>query len=867
MWNKSIRFKVLILVLSVVILFGTLLAFYSPYMTKKMGRKILKNNAEFITHLLRENLALSIQTRIFDNGESLQQSLDLLKTDVKNAAIANVSVFDPDMSFIRGLNTTQKQVDFRPKDKLILNEHKEILEVWSPIKDNDQNLLGYVNINFSKAFLNQQARKSGNFYILLTLLIMGLTIAASFFLSKNISGIIGSITTETKTLTESVKSGYFNKRGESKHVNQEFRPIITAMNELIDAFVEPIHMLEKYITRIGKGDIPQKITQDYQGDFNEIKESINLAIDGMSGLMESNRILQNAAVNDYTQKVTGEYKGIFQEVAQAVNIMIDRMNRIQDIVLRVSQGNLSDLEPLKKEGKRCENDQISLAFIAMEESIQGLVNETKTIIEQTKSGHLDSRGNPAAFQGEYQNIIQGFNETLEAIVQPLKVIGIYIDRIAQGDLDKRITVKDEKTNIFKGDFENYKNNVNRCMDNVQELVDQINQQSQDAINGHLDTRIEMTDFTGDYRKVVEGVNKTIDALESPLKEVSGVMAEVADRDLTKRMEGRYKGQLLTFKADVNEAINNLHKALNQVNMAIEQVTAASDQITSGSQSLAEGTNEQASSLEDISSTLEEMSSMTSKTSENVDQANTLMEAAKSTADQGSQAMQKMTAAINKIKNTADESAKIIKTIDDIAFQTNLLALNAAVEAARAGEAGKGFAVVASEVRSLAQRSAEAAKSTAQLIEESIHNASAGVDITHESSDQLKEIVDRINKGANLIKEINAATKEQATGIEEINGSISEVNNVTQNNASNSEESASAAQELNSQAQQLANMIATFTFKSNEALESNRKELKVRQKSKERKSHSQKTGGDGDMNPKIITPDDVIPLDDKELDDF
>jgi methyl-accepting chemotaxis protein len=238
----------------------------------------------------------------------------------------------------------------------------------------------------------------------------------------------------------------------------------------------------------------------------------------------------------------------------------------------------------------------------------------------------------------------------------------------------------------------------------------------------------------------------------------------------------------------------------------DQVSAASSQVSAASQSLAEGASEQAAALEETSASLEEMASMTRRNAENAQSAKELATQTRGVADAGASDMQEMSAAMGAIKDSSDNIAKIIKTIDEIAFQTNILALNAAVEAARAGEAGMGFAVVAEEVRNLAQRSAQAAKETAEKIEDSIARSEAGVGVSRKVAQRLDEIVSRAREVDELVAGIATASREQSQGIDQVNTAVTQMDKVTQANAANAEESASASHELNTQAVMLKDAV-------------------------------------------------------------
>jgi methyl-accepting chemotaxis protein len=275
------------------------------------------------------------------------------------------------------------------------------------------------------------------------------------------------------------------------------------------------------------------------------------------------------------------------------------------------------------------------------------------------------------------------------------------------------------------------------------------------------------------------------------------------------MQGNYQGDYASLKTALNTAVTNLDRGLVLVAGVAEQVSQAAGQIDAGSQSLAQGTSEQACTLQEVSSSLQEMDAMSAQNAQLAQQARNLADEARHSANRGITSIQRLSEAIDAIKDSAEKTAKIVKTIDDIAFQTNLLALNAAVEAARAGDAGKGFAVVADEVRNLARRSAEAAKNTAQLLTEAGQNAATGVSLHRGVLADLEEITAQVHQVGEMMTDIADASAQQCQGVKQINLAVSQLNQVTQQTAATSEEVASTVAQLTNQATDMQSLVRTF----------------------------------------------------------
>jgi methyl-accepting chemotaxis protein len=307
--------------------------------------------------------------------------------------------------------------------------------------------------------------------------------------------------------------------------------------------------------------------------------------------------------------------------------------------------------------------------------------------------------------------------------------------------------------------------------------------------------------------------------------------------------------------------------------------ATTQHVMHGGQVLAEGASKQASALAQIAGSLQEMTVMTRQSSDNARQACTIADQTRASADQGMARMRELTDAMAAIRSSAAQTAKIVKTIDEIAFQTNLLALNAAVEAARAGDAGRGFAVVADEVRNLALRAARAAQQTTALIEESSRNVESGVVKHAEVLSQLEAISTHTDRVATVTGEMTTVTQHQSQGIQQVHDAIEQISAVTQMVAANAERSAVAAEEMSAQAEVMQALVQTFKLreaggtpkvpgmngvkghtKGNGKLTA---EIELNRASRMAAPVGRKGNGSGAMKSGAVKPEQVIPFDEDD----
>jgi methyl-accepting chemotaxis protein len=423
--------------------------------------------------------------------------------------------------------------------------------------------------------------------------------------------------------------------------------------------------------------------------------------------------------------------------------------------------------------------------------------------------------------GHYEGTFKEFAESINSVITRLISVQDAFERVGKGDTSRleefsRVGKRSENDRLMPACIS--------AMTAIRELIAGVGKLANSAINGDLNEREDEKKFEGGYKEIIQGMNRTMDAVVKPIEEASDVLQEMAKGSLTVNMNGDYRGDYNKIKNDINATIKSFNDVLNDINNAAGQVAAGSRQVSDSSQALSQGSTEQASSIEELTASMEEIAAQTRQNAGNANNANELALQVKGDAVDGNEQMKEMLKAMEEINESSSSISKIIKVIDEIAFQTNILALNAAVEAARAGQHGKGFAVVAEEVRNLAARSANAAKETTVLIEGSIKKAEGGTKIANETAKALNEIVEGITKAAELVGQIAAASNEQALGIAQVNQGIGQVSQVVQTNTATSEESAAASEELSSQAELLKEMAGRFKLKKTNRVYDRNEEL-------------------------------------------
>ena len=765
-------------------------------------------------------------------------------------------------------------------------------------------------------------------------------------IKNNINSCIDAISIlvdEVGGVMNGARDGILDKRADSEKTQGVYRKILRGVNDTLDAVISPLQLSAEYFDRISKGDLPPKMTIEYKGDFNKIKNNINTCIETLNLIYQDLRIMRMAAFfGDFHTRVDeSKHKGIFAKIVLGMNNIMNAMVRYIDVMdtsviifdtdlkIKYVNNSASKLIGLTKEkilGIRCDE---CLKFADNSNIYENIVRKGKDesgetelyignkVYEVSYTGFplKDREGNIiSAFQVinditeikkasklsqklfDYQNresqklasalnklangnldielmaeqgdsdveqtrrIFESINNALNDSVKSIKSLIADTNMLAQsaeaGDFSKRADI-----GKHKGDFTKIISGVNYTLDTVTDYINETESVLQDVeiivkeiLEGRLSARADHYKHKGNFAKIIEGLNNTLDAILEPVGEAVNCLRQMAQGNLSVKMEGQYKGDHAIMKENLNKTLDSLNEIMSMVLITTSQVVSSAQEIGEASQSLLQNATGQAGSLEEITSSMAELGSQIQINADSANQANQFTVETKIAGEDGNIQMNEMVTAMSDISEASHNISRIIKAIDEIAFQTNLLALNAAVEAARAGKHGKGFAVVAEEVRNLAARSATAAKETSELIENSMQKSDKGANIAHKTAESLNRIITSVSKITDLVNEISVASNEQASGITMINQGLSEIEKGTQQNTLHSQESASAASNLNEQADILQDMLSKFKLGAQDQIA----DVSITKPTLSSKS------GIRPVTSKFIKPEDLILLDDNEF---
>ncbi|NLO19448.1 MAG: HAMP domain-containing protein [Ignavibacteria bacterium] len=322
---------------------------------------------------------------------------------------------------------------------------------------------------------------------------------------------------DANALAKATVDGKLDIRADaSKHFG-DFRRIVDGINGSVDAIVGPLNVAAEYVDRISKGEIPPKITDDYKGDFNEIKNNLNGCIDGLQGLVEGRNVLAEVVVNDFSKKVRGNYLGIYAELANSINGIIDKLRGITALAVAIANGDLSEIETLRNEGKRSEQDELNPSLLTMMETIRELVEEAVYLARAGADGKLEVRGNASKFKGEYINVIEGFNQTLDNVIHPLNEAGEVLSIFASGDLTPRML------GDYKGDLAVYKENINGLGDSLSGVIREV----LDAVQATASAAIQISSTSETMAVSAEEQSKQSDEVAGAVEEMARTVTENA----------------------------------------------------------------------------------------------------------------------------------------------------------------------------------------------------------------------------------------------------------------------------------------------------------------------------------------------------
>ena len=627
---------------------------------------------------------------------------------------------------------------------------------------------------------------------------------------------IKALVAETGLLVTAAVEGKLATRADAARHQGDYRKIVEGVNQTLDAVIKPLNVSAEYVDRISKGDIPPKITDAYNGDFNEIKNNLNNCIDNIKALVTETGVLINASAEGRlaTRADAAKHQGDYRKILEGVNQMLDAIllpigegNRI---LAQISNGRIDELIAQTYKG---DHEKMKQAVNNVAVVLQGMQKELARLTEASRAGQLSERGKSDQFQGAYAAIVQGVNEMLDTILLPIGEGNRVLGLIRGGNLREKVEI------ACKGDHEKMKQAVNGVHDWLNDLItyvtkiangdmtasmakasdkDQIHEWlvllksnihalaadaallAKAAAEGKVGIRADASKHQGDYRKIIEGFNSTLDSIVEPLKVTAQNASSLAS-----------SSEELT--AVSQQMAGNAEETATQANV----VSAASEQVSKNVASVASASEEMQASIREIAKNANESARV----------AKNAVSVAHSTNE-----------TVKKLGESSQEIGNVIKVITSIAQQTNLLALNATMEAARAGEAGKGFAVVANEVKELAKQTAKATEEIGQKIDAIQGDTKGSVKAIEEIGTIINQINDISNSIASAVEEqtvttneIGRSVTEAAKGVGDIAKNIGGVAVAAKNTTQGANDTQKASQELSQMAARLQSVVSKFTF--------------------------------------------------------